>query len=332
MNVENDLILKVDNLHTQFDMGRRVVKAVNGVSFSVKKGRTLGVVGESGCGKSVTAHSILQLLPKLGNITDGSITYYADNEEIILSKLKKNGSAIRSIRGKEISMIFQDPMASLNPVYTIGNQICENLLQHERISKKEAMDRAVDILTLLGIPKASSRIMDYPHQFSGGMKQRAIIAMAMICNPKLVIADEPTTALDVTIQAQILELMKEMQNKYGTSIILITHNMGIVADMADDIAVMYMGRIVEFGTVRQVLGSPQHPYTKALLNSVPVLGIGKNERLETIRGNTPDPSDMPDGCEFAPRCDFATEQCTTVPLETDLGDGHRVRCWNCNGG
>ncbi|NHN32767.1 ABC transporter ATP-binding protein [Paenibacillus sp. S3N08] len=313
-------------------MGRRVVKAVNGVSFSVKKGRTLGVVGESGCGKSVTAHSILQLLPKLGNITDGSITYYADNEEIILSKLKKNGSAIRSIRGKEISMIFQDPMASLNPVYTIGNQICENLLQHERISKKEAMDRAVDILTLLGIPKASSRIMDYPHQFSGGMKQRAIIAMAMICNPKLVIADEPTTALDVTIQAQILELMKEMQNKYGTSIILITHNMGIVADMADDIAVMYMGRIVEFGTVRQVLGSPQHPYTKALLNSVPVLGIGKNERLETIRGNTPDPSDMPDGCEFAPRCDFATEQCTTVPLETDLGDGHRVRCWNCNGG
>lgn len=332
MNSEHDLILKVDNLQTQFHLSRRVVKAVNGVSFQVKKGRTLGVVGESGCGKSVTAHSILQLLPKLGRITGGSITYYSDHGEIELSKLKRNGDEMRAIRGKEISMIFQDPMASLNPVFSIGHQIVENILQHENISKAAAMERAVEMLTLLGIPKASTRVKDYPHQFSGGMKQRAMIAMAMVCNPKLLIADEPTTALDVTIQAQILELMKEVQRKYGTSIILITHNMGIVADMADDIAVMYMGRIVEFGTVRQVLGSPQHPYTKALLQSVPVLGMAKGERLKTIRGSTPDPSDMPEGCEFAPRCDYATEQCRTVPGDTDLGGGHRVRCWNCKGG
>ncbi|WP_135557347.1 ABC transporter ATP-binding protein [Paenibacillus cymbidii] len=332
MSVDRDLVLKVDNLQTQFDLGRRIVRAVNGVSFEVRKGRTLGVVGESGCGKSVTAHSILQLLPKLGHITNGSITYYADGKETVLSKLKKNGSEMRSIRGKEIGMIFQDPMASLNPVYTIGNQICENILQHERISKQEAIDRAVEMLTLLGIPRAASRLKDYPHQFSGGMKQRVMIAIAMVCNPRLVIADEPTTALDVTIQAQILELMKSMQQRLGTSIILITHNMGIVADMADDIAVMYMGRIVEFGSVRQVLGSPRHPYTKALLHSVPTLGIGKHERLATIRGNTPDPSDMPPGCEFAPRCDFATDACQTVPAETDLGGGHRVRCWNCQGG
>ncbi|KIL40349.1 peptide ABC transporter ATP-binding protein [Gordoniibacillus kamchatkensis] len=332
MNSESDLILKVDNLQTQFHLSRRVVKAVNGVSFQMKRGRTLGVVGESGCGKSVTAHSIVQLLPKMGRIVDGSITYYSSNGAVELSKLKRNGSEMRAIRGKEIGMIFQDPMASLNPVFTIGHQIAENITQHEKISRAAAMERAVEMLTMLGIPQASTRIKDYPHQFSGGMKQRAMIALAMVCNPKLLIADEPTTALDVTIQAQILELMKEMQHKYGTSIILITHNMGIVADMADDIAVMYMGRIVEFGTVRQVLGSPRHPYTRALLQSVPVLGIAKGERLKTIRGSTPDPSDMPEGCEFAPRCDFATKQCKTVPADTDLGGGHRVRCWNCMGG
>jgi len=332
MSRADDVILKVENLQTQFDLGGRTVKAVNGVSFQVKKGKTLGVVGESGCGKSVTAHSILQLLPKRGGIAGGSITYYADDEAIELHKLKRNGEKMRSIRGKDIGMIFQDPMASLNPVYTIGNQICENVLQHENISKKEAMARTIDMLTSLGIPMAASRVRDYPHQFSGGMKQRAMIAMAMVCNPKLLIADEPTTALDVTIQAQILELMKDMQRRFGTSIILITHNMGIVADMADEIAVMYMGRIVEYGTVRQVLGNPQHPYTKALLRSVPVPGIGKNERLETIRGSTPDPSQMPPGCEFAPRCDFATDACGESPEETALDGGHRVRCWNFKGG
>lgn len=332
MSNDHNLILKVENLHTEFDLGNRQVTAVNDVSFTVNKGKTLGIVGESGCGKSVTAHSIMQLLPRLGKIKSGTITYYADDEEIVLNQLAKNSKKMRSIRGKEISMIFQDPMASLNPVYTIGNQICENLMQHENISRKEAFDRAVEMLTQLGIPMAASRMKDYPHQFSGGMKQRVMIAMAMVCNPKLLIADEPTTALDVTIQAQILELMKEIQQKFGTSIILITHNMGIVSDMADEIAVMYMGKIVEFGTVHQVLGAPRHPYTKALLKSVPVLGVGKKKRLETIRGSTPDPSNMPKGCAFEPRCDSATEACKNVPPVVDLGEDHMVRCWNIEGG
>lgn len=328
MSTENDLILKVEDLETSFDLGSRIVQAVNGVSFTVKKGKTLGIVGESGCGKSVTAHSILQLLPRLGKINEGRITYYENDKPVVLNELERNGRKMRSIRGKEISMIFQDPMASLNPVYTIGNQICEALLQHERIGKKEATDRAVEMLSLLGIPSARGRLKDYPHQFSGGMKQRVMIAMAMVCNPKLLIADEPTTALDVTIQAQILELMKDVQQQYNTSVILITHNMGIVSDMADEVAVMYMGKIVELGTVEQVLGAPQHPYTRALLRSVPVLGIGRSLRLETIRGNTPDPSEMPVGCAFAPRCDFATDQCRTDPPQTDEGQGHLIRCWN----
>ncbi|RAV20181.1 ABC transporter ATP-binding protein [Paenibacillus contaminans] len=328
MRSQHDLLLKVENLETSFDLGSRVVKAVNGVSFTVKKGKTLGVVGESGCGKSVTAHTILQLLPRLGKINAGHITYYGKEEAVVLNRLERNGRKMRSIRGKEIGMIFQDPMASLNPVYTIGNQICEALLQHDAMSKKEAADRAVEMLSLLGIPSARARLKDYPHQFSGGMKQRVMIAMAMVCNPKLLIADEPTTALDVTIQAQILELMKDVQKKYDTSVILITHNMGIVSDMADEVAVMYMGKIVEFGTVEQVLSRPQHPYTRALLRSVPVLGIRRNMRLETIRGSTPDPSEMPEGCAFAPRCDFATDRCRSAPPQTDEGQGHLVRCWN----
>ncbi|MBP1991062.1 ABC transporter ATP-binding protein [Paenibacillus eucommiae] len=328
MSEQHDLILKVEELKTSFDLGSRVVNAVNGVSFTVKKGKTLGVVGESGCGKSVTAHSILQLLPRLGKINAGQITYYGEEKAVVLNQLERNGRKMRSIRGKEISMIFQDPMASLNPVYTIGNQLCEPLLHHESISKKEAVDRAVEMLSLLGIPSALTRLKDYPHQFSGGMKQRVMIAMAMVCNPKLLIADEPTTALDVTIQAQILELMKNVQKQFNTSVILITHNMGVVSDMADEVVVMYMGKIVEFGTVEQVLSCPQHPYTRALLRSVPVLGIGRSNRLETIRGNTPDPSEIPEGCAFAPRCDFATDQCRTAPSQTDEGQGHLVRCWN----
>jgi len=327
--LKNDVILSIDNLQTFFKVDRNDVKAVNGVSLEVKKGRTLGLVGESGCGKSVTAHSVMQLLPKRGRIAGGSITYRnKEGKEIELSSLKRNGKQMRDIRGKEIAMIFQDPMASLNPVYSIGAQIIEGLLQHEKISRKEAVERAVAMTTMLGIPMASERMKDFPHQFSGGMKQRVMIAIAMICNPSLLIADEPTTALDVTIQAQILELMKDVQAKFGTSIILITHNMGIVAEMADDVAVMYMGKIVECGTIRQVFTAPAHPYTKALLKSVPVLGIGERKKLEPIRGSTPDPSDMPEGCEFAPRCDFATEQCT-APSDTYVEDGHRVRCWNC---
>jgi oligopeptide/dipeptide ABC transporter ATP-binding protein len=331
--LNSDIILSIDDLHTCFKVGKKDLTAVNGVSFDVARGKTLGIVGESGCGKSVTAHSVLQLLPKLGRVYAGKVTYRKeDGEELVLNSYKKNGKEMRAIRGQEISMIFQDPMMCLNPVYNIGDQIIEGLLEHTKMSKKEALVKAAEMLTTLGIPKAEDRLRDYPHQFSGGMKQRVMIAIAMINNPKLLIADEPTTALDVTIQAQILELMQQVQELYGTTIILITHNMGIVADMADNIAVMYMGRIVEFGTASQVFLESAHPYTRALLMSVPVLGIGERKRLEPIRGSTPDPANMPEGCEFSPRCDFATEQCKVAPPDTLVSDGHRVRCWNCKAG
>ncbi|SEQ45471.1 peptide/nickel transport system ATP-binding protein [Virgibacillus subterraneus] len=320
-------ILKVKNLQTQFTSGNKTVNAVNNVSFSLKSKKTLGIVGESGCGKSVTVHSITQLLPPLGKITDGKVTYIKNGNEIELSGLKKQGRQMRSIRGKEIGMIFQDPNTSLNPVYTIGNQIVENILQHEKITKKHAIEKAADMLNSLGIPMAHTRMNDYPHQFSGGMKQRVGIAMAMVSNPSILIADEPTTALDVTIQSQILELMKRIQEDYGTSIIFITHNLGIVANMADELAVMYMGKIVEYGSTRQVLTSPKHPYTEALLQSVPFVGMDKEKRLKSIKGSTPDPSSLPEGCSFASRCEFATEECKVFPNEFHLGDGHHVKCW-----
>jgi oligopeptide/dipeptide ABC transporter ATP-binding protein len=327
--MNNDYILTIENLKTFFTVDKKIIKAVNGVSLYVKRGKTLGIVGESGCGKSITAHSIIRLLPKSANLMEGKIKYWdRESKGIDLSGLKRNCKQMRKIRGKEIGMIFQDPMASLNPVYTIGQQIMERLQQHERISKNEALKRAIDFTSMLGLPTAAERMNDYPHQFSGGMKQRVMIAIAMICNPRLLIADEPTTALDVTIQAQILELMQEVQQKYDTSIILITHNMGIVAEMADDVAVMYMGKIMEYGTIRQIFKNTAHPYTQALLKSVPILGIGERIRLEPIRGNTPDPVDMPLGCEFSPRCDYATEQCKDAPPVTFLEDGHSVRCWN----
>lgn len=334
MSEEKDLILEVKNLHTYFKVGRRTVKAVNGATFSVKRGTTLGVVGESGCGKSVTAHSVIKLLPKIARVeTDGIIFRPEPGKEINLRELSDDGKEMRNIRGKDIAMIFQDPMASLNPVYTVGDQVIENILEHDRtVSEKEARERTVSMFAKLGIPDPETRVDEYPHEFSGGMKQRVMIALGMINNPKLLIADEPTTALDVTIQAQILELMQEIQKEYGTTIILITHNMGIVADMADDIAVMYMGRVVEYGSRRQIFKDPQHPYTTALLRSVPVLSKGIKKRLEPIRGTTPDPSDMPEGCAFAQRCDFATEQCMKeYPPATDIGDGHIVSCWRCAG-
>ena len=334
MNDEKDLILEVKDLHTYFKVGRREVKAVNGASFSVKRGTTLGVVGESGCGKSVTAHSVIKLLPKIAKVkTEGIIFRPEPGVEIRLDQLADDGKEMRKIRGKEIAMIFQDPMSCLNPVYTVGDQVMENIFEHDKqISEKEAREKTITMFKKLGIPAADVRVDEYPHEFSGGMKQRVMIALGMINNPKLLIADEPTTALDVTIQAQILELMQEIQKEYGTTIILITHNMGIVADMADDIAVMYMGRVVEYGNRRQVFKSPTHPYTEALLKSVPVLSKGIKKRLEPIRGNTPDPSEMPVGCAFAPRCDFATEQCEKeLPPAVDIGDGHIVSCWKCQG-
>ncbi len=328
----NNVILSVEDLCTSFIVNKKTIVPVNGVSFEIRKGEILGLVGESGCGKSVTAHSVMKLLPNNGEIVRGTVKFRNKTGEIFeLQDMKKFSRKMTAFRGSEISMIFQDPMASLNPVYNIGDQIVEGLRIHEKISKKQGNIRAAEMLAMLGIPNAADRLKDYPHQFSGGMKQRVMIAIAMICNPSLLIADEPTTALDVTIQAQILELMQKMQKELGTSIILITHNMGIVADMADNLAVMYMGKIVEYGSADQVFEKPCHPYTKALLKSVPVLGIGKQKRLKPIKGSTPDINNLPEGCEFAPRCDFASKKCRNTPPDVFIEQGHRAKCWNIDG-
>lgn len=330
---EQDYILKVNDLKTYFKVGKKTVRAVNGVTFDVKRGKTLCIVGESGCGKSVSAHSVMQLLPVNGKIVDGSVEFMTKDPEtgemrtIRLDQLPRSGKEMRQIRGKEIAMIFQDPMSSLNPVYTVGSQIMENLRNHEKISRKEGREKIIKLLAELGIPNPEIRYDQYPHEFSGGMKQRIMIAIAMICNPTMLIADEPTTALDVTIQAQILDLIRKMQREHGTSVILITHNMGIVAEIADEVAVMYMGRVVEFGTLKQIFTNPLHPYTKALMRSVPVLGMKKDEELATIEGSTPDASTVFNGCEFADRCEFATPECSKrFPVDTVMEDGHRVRC------
>ena len=327
--MQPDIILRVSRLKTAFKVGNTTVNAVNGVSFDLQRGHTLGIVGESGCGKSVTTASILQLLPKNGNVVEGSVEYIPSpgDTPMTLSSFGRNSKDIRMVRGKEISMIFQDPASSLNPLYSVGSQIAENLLRHEQISKEDARKRIVGLLADLGISNPDQRYNEYPHQFSGGMKQRIMIAIAMICNPNILIADEPTTALDTTIQAQILSLMNQLKKDHNTSIILITHNMGVVAETCDEVAVMYMGRIVEYGTAGQIFDEPLHPYTKALLKSVPVLGIDKDTELDTIKGNTPDASIVFDHCEFEPRCSRAFEGCNKVfPLDTDMGDGRLVRC------
>lgn len=325
---EHNLALRVSNLKTYFYNDRRCNKAVNGVSFDIHKGKTLCIVGESGCGKSVTASTIMQLLPTLSRIEEGEISYYSDEGEIRIDQLERNGEQMRSIRGSEIAMIFQDPMTALNPAYTVGFQIGEMLQYHTELDKKQVRARTIELLSDMGIPLPEQRIDEYPHQYSGGMRQRAMIAMAMACNPKILIADEPTTALDVTIQAQIFELMETLKRDHGTAIMLITHDMGVVAELADDVAVMYMGNIVESGTVDDVLRSPRHPYTQALLDSIPVLGRGRNQKLKAIRGSTPDAYDRPVGCQFEPRCDYASAQCKSIPEEVNLSVSHLVRCWH----
>lgn len=316
-------LLSVRNLKTSFFTHVGEVKAVRGISFDVNQGEVLGIVGESGSGKSVTSLSIMGLLQHPGRVVDGEI-FFQDQD--ILSYGKRR---MRRVRGKEIAMIFQDPMTSLNPVYTVGNQIMEMLQEHEDIGKGEAKRRAIEMLRMVGIPSPEKRIHNYPHEFSGGMRQRAMIAIALACSPKLLIADEPTTALDVTIQAQIFELMEKLKREHDTAIMLITHDMGVVSELADDVAVMYMGSIVERGSVREVLKYPAHPYTAALLRSIPILHKGRGQRLEPIRGSTPDPYDRPKGCQFAPRCDFYCEKCRQeMPPEVPVCDGHAVRCWN----
>ena len=325
--MNDSTIITVNNLKTYFYTNQRCNKAINGVSFKIKKGKTICIVGESGCGKSVTASSIMQLLPKLSRIEEGEIIYHKDDGDIRIDTLKRNGKEMRGLRGKDIAMIFQDPMTALNPVYTIGYQISENILCHEKVSKKEAKERTLELLKDMGIPFPEQRINEYPHQFSGGMRQRAMIAMAMSCKPKVLIADEPTTALDVTIQAQIFELMDRLKKENDTAILLITHDMGVVSELADDVAVMYMGNIIESGTVEEILRKPAHPYTEALLKSIPILGKGKNQELNPIKGSTPDPYDRPVGCQFAPRCNYYCKECDTMPREEIIENTHMVRCF-----
>ena len=327
MSEFNEPILSVKDLKTYIYVNNRCNRAVDGVSFDVLKGKTLGIVGESGCGKSITASSIMQLLPDLSRIESGEITYHSANGNIRIDLLERNGLPMRSLRGADISMIFQDPMTALNPVYTIGSQIEENLKYHLSTSSKSIKDKTIELLHKMGIPLAEHRSTEYPHQFSGGMRQRAMIAMAMACNPKILIADEPTTALDVTIQAQIFELMQELKEEHQTAIIMITHDMGVIAELANDVAVMYMGSIVEKGTVDEVLRNPAHPYTKALLQTIPKLGQGKKQKLEPIRGATPDPYMRAKGCQFMPRCDYASDECNQFPEDIQITDSHYAKCW-----
>ena len=328
--MKQDVVVSVKDLHVNFYNNNRCNKVIRGVNFDLKKGRILCIVGESGCGKSVTANSIMGLLPELSRIEQGEIHFFNDQQDIRIDQLKRKGDEMRKIRGEGISMIFQDPMTALNPVFTVGYQINEALLYHNRAkSKSKAKEMAVGLLKDMGIPMPEKRVEEYPHQFSGGMCQRAMIAMAMSCKPKVLIADEPTTALDVTIQAQIFELMLELKNHNDTAILLITHDMGVVAELADDVAVMYMGNIIESGDARSVLTNPTHPYTKALLESIPVLGRGKEQKLEPIKGTTPDPYQRPKGCQFAPRCAYATEECeNALPGEELVEKGHMCRCFH----
>ena len=321
-------LIDVRDLKTYFYTEDGVVKAVDGVTFSIEPERTLGVVGESGCGKSVTALSIMGLVPMPpGKIVNGTITLYRDGQAVELTQLNPKGKEYRSIRGKEMAMIFQEPMTSLNPVFTIGYQIMEAIMLHQKVSKKEAKKKAIEMLRQVGIPEPEQRVDEYPHQLSGGMRQRAMIAMALSCNPSLLIADEPTTALDVTIQAQVLDLMRDLQTRFHTSIMMITHDLGVVAEMCEEVVVMYLGKVVEHAPVRPLFHDPKHPYTQGLLKSIPSLAT-KKERLEPIKGVVPDPLDAPPGCPFHPRCPHAMEICTReMPTLKEVAPGHQAACW-----
>lgn len=319
-------LIELRNLHTQFFTDDGLVRAVDGVSYALEKGETLGVVGESGCGKSVTALSILRLIPDPpGKIVEGEILF----EDVNLLDLSP--AEMRRIRGNDISMIFQEPMTSLNPVFTIGNQIAEAVRLHQGLSKRDAIDKAVEMLTLVGIPVPERRVHEYPHQLSGGMRQRAMIAMALSCNPKVLIADEPTTALDVTIEAQILDLMRTLQHELGTAIIMITHDLGVVAEMARKVVVMYAGKVVEQAPVEQIFAEPNHPYTQGLLQSLPRIdedGTGAKRRLQEIPGIVPSLMNLPPGCKFASRCPKAMAICDEQePTLEQVSTDHYSSCW-----
>ncbi|KKK34539.1 peptide ABC transporter ATP-binding protein [Salinicoccus sediminis] len=313
-------ILDIKDLRTSFFVEGNEIKAVDGVTFQVPKGKTLGIVGESGSGKSISALSVLQLIDDPGKIVGGSIRF--KDEELTTAKT----SRMRNIRGNEISMIFQEPMTSLNPVYTIGQQLREAYKIHQGLGKKEGTKRSIEMLELVGIPSPEKRVDQYPYELSGGMRQRVMIAMALACKPELLIADEPTTALDVTIQAQILELIKNLQEEIGMSVVMITHDLGVVAETCDYVAVMYCGKVVEFADVETLFENPRHPYTVGLLSSLPRHDIDQDE-LVPIKGNVPAPDEMPSGCRFAPRCPHASAICSELPELETQEDGNDVRCW-----
>ena len=330
---KDNLLLEVENLKIYFKTDDGTVKAVDGVDFDVRKGETLGIVGESGCGKSITSLGIMNMIPKPnGRYESGKVNYYLKNsdESINIAELKSSSKKMRKLRGSEISMIFQEPMTSLTPVYTIGKQIIESLMQEENMTKDKARERTLEMLSLVGIEPAGQRIDEYPHQFSGGMRQRVMIAMALSRNPNLLIADEPTTALDVTIEAQILSLISQMQKRFNMAVIIITHDLGVVGQISDRIIVMYLGKIVEKSSTMEIFKSPLHPYTIGLLKSIPK--IGSKKRLYNIKGSVPSPYLLPKGCNFNTRCEKVMEICRKKePPLIEVSKDHFVKCWLYSG-
>ena len=326
-------LLEIKQLVTSFHTDAGVVKAVDGVDMFLASEKTLGVVGESGSGKSVTALSIMGLVPRpAGRITSGRILFNHNNQVRDLAKLDPRGKEIRSIRGNDIAMIFQEPMTSLNPVFTIGYQIMEAIILHQRLSKRDSRTKAIDMLTEVGIPNPEKRCDEYPHQLSGGMRQRAMIAMALSCRPALLIADEPTTALDVTIQAQVLELMNKLRSEFKTSILFITHDLGVIAKMADHVAVMYLGKVAEAGPVGEIFHDPRHPYTQGLMHSIPSIAAARSVKLTPIEGVVPDLFHLPPGCGFAPRCPKAMDIChVRTPPVFQVTPGNLTSCWLYDG-
>jgi oligopeptide/dipeptide ABC transporter ATP-binding protein len=335
MELDTDELIRINQLKVSFPLDEGTVQALDGIDMTIKKGKVIGVVGESGCGKSITARSILRIIPSPGKIDAGEILLRTkigshDGKEYILdlAKLGPDSELLRQIRWGEISMIFQEPMTSFSSYHSLGDQISEAVMVHKKITKKDALQLAIQMLDRVGIPNATTRVKQYPHEFSGGMRQRAMIAMALICNPSMLIADEPTTSLDVTIQAQMLELMRDLRADFGSSILFITHNMGVIAQIADEVYIMYLGSIVEKGVVSEIFHNPKHPYTVDLLQAIPKISGTKKKRLVAIEGNVPSPFERPGGCPFHPRCTRIIKGVCEdqVPLTTDFGNGHTTKC------
>lgn len=325
----HQLLMEVQNLKVTFPLEEGRIRAVDDVRFSLYRGKTLGLVGESGCGKSITGLSLLQLVPKPGRIEGGKILYYRPSQPsqpLDIASLPPGSDLMREIRGGEIAMIFQEPMTSLNPVYTIGEQIIEGIRLHQKVQRKEAREKAIEMLNRVGVPAPHLRVDEYPHQLSGGLRQRAMIAMALSCQPFLLIADEPTTALDVTVQAQILDLLRQLQEEMGMAILFISHDLGVIAEISKDVVVMYAGRVVESGPVEEIFHEPLHPYTQGLLKSIPILG-SRSRTLWSIRGSVPHPLALPKGCPFRPRCDQRMPACFEPPSLKEVKPGHWVSCW-----